>query len=186
MSECDRPLATLLTAEVDELAGRSETEVSRHVRDCPRCGSAARSILAANDALDDALGGGKAINVETLIARAHANTEPARPRSRRPRWSVPRIGWLPLGAAAALGVLAATVIALLVPTNTTEQPLPGVEWFAQPEEPVVVDAPGYNVAVIATTNPDITIFWFIKETDDAPPTDSPYDGPIAIGPGNGL
>ena len=45
---------------------------------------------------------------------------------------------------------------------------------------MLVDAPGYNVAVIPTTDPDITIFWFYKEKDDDQDMDM-RGGPAAAG-----
>ena len=192
MSACDRPVEALLTAELDELAGQAETELGRHVHDCPHCSAAARKILAANVALNDSLVAQRTTDGRDLIARARsgANSSAAVPAWRRLRWPGLQPGWRWVPIAAGIGTLA--IAAILLAVSESEQPLPGPEWTPDPvapdyaAQPLLVDAPGYNVAVIPTANPDITIFWFSKENDDAQEVDPVRDGPIAIGPGNGL
>ena len=192
MSSCDRPQDALLSAEPDELAGRAETELSRHVRVCPHCSAKARTILAAIGALHRDLDAGRAVDAvgkEALIARARAQPETSTRRFawRHTRWSA-LDEWPSLRAAAALGAIAVAAITVLFAVGGREETLPGPESVPErtPKAPLLVDAPGYNVAVIPTTNPDITIFWFSKENDDAQQADAVRDGPIAIGPGNGL
>lgn len=192
MSTCDHPVEALLTAELDELAGEADTELGRLVRDCPHCSAASRRILAANVALNAALDEGRVLHADSLIARARSEEEAAvagrtwwraRATAVPPAWR-----WMP--AAAAVGTL--SIAAILLAVVGSEEPLPGPEWnpdAAMPEfaaQPLLVDAPGYNVAVIPTANPDITIFWFSKENDDAQEVDPVRDGPIAIGTPNGL
>lgn len=190
MSASGRPLAALLTAELDELAGEADTELGRLVRDCPHCSAAARKILAANEALNASLAEGRILHADSLITRARSRERTAvAGRTWRgvripaaPPWR-----WVP--AAAAVGTLA--IAAILLAVVGREEPLRGPEWdpdTATPEyaaQPLLVDAPGYNVAVIPTANPDITIFWFSKENDDVQEVDPVHDGPIAIDP-NGL
>ncbi|MDE0661703.1 MAG: hypothetical protein OXI79_18870 [Gammaproteobacteria bacterium] len=186
MTACDRPVEPLLTAALDELAGTADTELSRHVRDCPHCAAAARKILAANDALDASLREGFVLHRASLLARAPSK-EPTPGASRR-RWRAPwpanrpALGWV----AAAVGLVAvATVIVVVTPR---QEPLPSPRLAAEPpateqaSQPLTVDAPGYDVAVIPTENPDVTIIWFAKETDDA----DVVDGPIAVDPTSGL
>ena len=192
MSACDRPVEALLTAELDELAGEADTELGRHVRDCPHCSAAARKILAANVALNTSLAEGRALPGASLIAQARSEQiSPAAGRAWwRARMPVPQSVWRWVPAAAAVGALAIAAVLLVV--FGTEEPLPGPEWSpdqttpSYAAQPLLVDAPGYNVAVIPTANPDITIFWFSKENDDAQKVDPVHDGPIAIGSGNGL
>ena len=191
MTSCDRPLDGLLSAELDELAGRAETELSRHVRVCPHCSARARKILAASGALHRGLDAGRAVDAvdkEALIARARSETSTRRFTWRDTRWSAPFGDWAGLRAAAALGAMAVVAITVLFAVGGREETLPDAESLPEPihNKPLLVDAPGYNVAVIPTTNPDITIFWFSKENDDAQQADAVRDGPIAIGPGNGL
>lgn len=192
MTACHHPVEPLLTAELDELAGKADTELGRHVRDCPHCATAARKILAANDALNASLAEGRILSGGLLIAEARSRKGKApegrawwgsRVPAAQPAWR-----WLP--AAAAVGTLA--IAATLLAVFGNEEPLPGPEWNPDPitpehaAQPLVVDAPGYNVAVIPTANPDITILWFSKENDDVQEVVPVRDGPIAIGPGNGL
>lgn len=191
MSTCDHPVEPLLTAELDELAGDADTELGRLVRDCPHCSAAARKILAANVALNASLAEGRIQHADSLITRARSKDQTAVAgrswwRARAPV-APPAWRWTP--AAAAVGTLA--VAAVLLAVVGSEEPLPGPEWNPDTTtneyaaQPLLVDAPGYNVAVIPTANPDITVFWFSKENDDAQEVDPVHDGPIAIDP-NGL
>ena len=198
MTACDRPVEPLLTAELDDLAGKADTKLARHVRDCPHCRGAARKILAANAALDASLAAGRVLRGDSVIAEARSRqdatrADPAwgsRVSAVRDRVAVVRGAWRWLPAAAAVGALA--IAAILFAVVEREEPLPGREWSPDPiasadaARPLLVDAPGYNVAVIPTANPDIKIFWFSKVNDDAHEVDPIRDGPIAIGPGNGL
>lgn len=191
MSTRDRPVEALLTAELDELAGEADTELGRLVRECPHCSAAARKILAANVVLNAALDEGRLPHADSLITRARSRQKTtaavrtwwrARVPAAPPAWR-----WVPV--AAAVGTL--SIAAILLALVDSEEPLPGPEWnpTTTPEyaaQPLLVDAPGYNVAVIPTANPDITIFWFSKENDDAQEVDPVRDGPIAIGAPNGL
>ncbi|MCY3622358.1 MAG: hypothetical protein OXH68_11700 [Gammaproteobacteria bacterium] len=192
MSAREHPVETLLTAELDELAGEADTELGRHVRDCPHLSAAARKILAANAALNASLAEGRVFRGDSLIARARSGeTTSTVGRARwRPRVPAVPAAWRWVPAAAAVGALA--IAAILLGVIGSEEPLPGPAWDPDPmtpeyaAQPLLVDAPGYNVAVIPTANPDITIFWFSKENDDAQRVDPVHDGPIAIGRGNGL
>ncbi|MDE0037487.1 MAG: hypothetical protein OXU77_07990 [Gammaproteobacteria bacterium] len=192
MSACKRPVDPLLTAELDELAGEADTELGRHVRDCPRCSATARKILAANVSLNASLAERRVLPGESLIARARSmQISPAAGRAWwRAQMPVAQPAWRWVPAAAAVGTLA--IAAILLAVIGSEESLPGPEWDPNqttPDyagQPLLVDAPGYNVAVIPTANPDITIIWFSKESDDVQNVDPVRDGPIAIGSGNGL
>jgi len=192
MTACHRPVEPLLTAELDELAGKADTELGRHVRDCPHCSAAARKILAANVVLNDSLVAQRTPDTRDLVDRARSEegaTAPI-PAWRQLRWPALQPGWRWVPIAAGIGTLA--IAAILLAVVESEEPLPGSEWKPDPitpeyaTRPLLVDAPGYTVAVIPTANPDITIFWFSKEDDDVQEVDPVRDGPIAIGPGNGL
>lgn len=191
MNACDRPVEPLLTAELDELAGQADTELGRHVRDCPHCSATARKIMAANVALNASLAEARVLHSDSLIARARLREKtavagrswwgtrvpPAQPAW---RWALP---------AAAVGTLA--IAAILLWVVGSEEARPGSDevastGFARTVEPVHVDAPGYAIAVIPTANPDLTIIWFSKEGDDDHQVDDIRDGPIAVGSPNGL
>lgn len=179
-----------MTAELDELAGEADTELGRHVRDCPHYSAAARKILAANVMLNDSLVVQRTTDAGDLVARARSGerVSVAVPAWRQLRWPGRQSDWR--WAAAGIGALA--IAAILLAVVGREEPLSGPHWAPgqiTPEyasQTLLVDAPGYNVAVIPTANPDITIFWFSKENDDAQRVDPVHDGPIAIGRGNGL
>lgn len=188
MSASGRPVEALLTAELDELAGEADTELGRLVRDRPHYAAAARKILAANVALSASLAEGGVLRSDSLITRARSKEETAVEgrswwRARVPA-APPAWRWIPV--AAAVGTLA--VAAVLLAVVGSDEPLPSPEWDPETTsaeyaaQPLLVDAPGYNVAVIPTANPDITIFWFSKENDDAQEVDPVRDGPIAIDP----
>ena len=190
MTHCDRPVRPLLTAELDELAGQADTELSRHVRDCPHCAAAARKILAANDVLNASLAQRPVLRSASLRAQARAKAQVH--GANRPPWRAgwllnrPAIGWV----AAAVGLVAVATTILVV--SALKEPMPSrklaVEHPAtgQAAQPPTVDAPGYHVAVIPTESPDVTIIWFTKENDAADGADAIRDGPIAVDPVNGL
>ena len=61
----------------------------------------------------------------------------------------------------AASVAAAAAIALLLLRMPTLEPLP------PPVRPLaLVDAGDHNLVVMPTRNPDITILWFYKETEE--------------------
>ena len=192
MTTRDRPLEPLLTAELDELAGKADTDLARRVRGDPRFSAAARKILAANSALDAALAisatstastasaASRATNAPALIARARSS-ERSRASGRRMQWPVIPGAWL--WTAATVGTLAVWAIMVVFAWRTTSpaDPESRPEVAAEHAEPSV-HAPGYSVAVIPTSNPDITIIWLTKESDDGQHADAIRDGPIAVGP----
>lgn len=180
MSAREGPVEALLTAELDELAGEADTELGRLVRDCPHCAAAARKILAANEALNASLTSSRATNASALMARARSS-ERSRASGWRMRWPVIPAGWL--WTAATVGTLAVWAIMVVFAWRTTSpaDPESRPEVAAEPAE-LSVDAPGYSVAVIPTSNPDITIIWLTKESDDGQHADAIRDGPITVGP----
>ena len=190
MTTCERPVAPLLTAELDELAGKADTELAGHVRECPHCAATARKILAANDALNASLSHARAVHSASLLLAARSGAQAMgadRPRW-RPEWLAngPTLGWV----AAAVGLVAVATVLLVV--SALQEPVPSPESAAEQRavehasQPLIVDAPGYDVAIIPTENPDVTIVWFSKESDDADAVDAIRDGPIAVDPANGL
>ncbi|MYD98041.1 MAG: hypothetical protein F4X98_11755 [Gammaproteobacteria bacterium] len=176
MSRCAR-LAELLTAEPDELAARTGSDLARHIRECPHCTTAARAMLAANDGFREVLEFPGRVDVDAVLRKAHTATTRSRP-GRRAWFTVPA----PARVVAATSLVAAFAVAVALKMhNQADKPLPNKQWTPLAEEqPVLVDAPGYNVAVIPTTNPDITIFWFFKENDDEQDVDL-RGGPPAVG-----
>lgn len=141
MSDCTLNVDALLDADPDELSGAADSEVGRHVRDCPQCRDAARTILEATDRLRAVLDAPPPpLDVDAVLARA---------KRRRPlagRW---------------LAVAAAALLAGLWLFGERERPLPGEPPPPRPEAYPLVEASGdRDVAVIPTANPEITVLWF--------------------------
>ncbi len=188
MSACECFVDPLLTAELDELAGEADTELGRHVRDCPHCSAAAQRILAANATLNESLTLARQPHSGSLIARARSQNRSAG----GPWWRVPwdaggnRLVW----GAVAISVLAVWVALVAVGIRHDRLPdsrsVPEHAAAERTAELLRVEAPGYHVAVVPTANPAITIVWFSKENDDANAVDAIRDGPIAVDPANGL
>ena len=152
MSDCPCS-AEVLTADIETLRSRSDTDLARHIATCPDCGTTAATILAATAALAEALDDAPVPDPALLVQRA---TEPRRPVVREFRLA--RLTWaLPLSGTAA----AATTLYLAL---VTPDPVPeGKSWTpSPPQAPPLVDAPGYDIVVLPTTDPDITIIWLVK------------------------
>ena len=179
MNRCAR-LAELLIAEPDELAARGDTDLARHIRECPHCAAAARAMLAANHGLREVLGVTGRVDVDAVLRKAHTATTRS-PPGRRAWFTVPA----PARVVAATSLAAAIAVAVALKMHhQPDKPVPSEQWTpVAGEQPVLVDAPGYNVAVIPTTNSDITIFWFFKENDDDQDMDM-RGGPPAAGTDN--
>lgn len=170
MSVCEAYRDRLLDAEPSEFRVDASTDLADHVRGCAGCRAAAREILRADDALAHALAAGLAavpqLDAAAVVANALATrTRPAGAAVGAPpmnRRGAPVEGRGALGARARWMALAvAASIAALLLLARRELPPPGVELAPRLATPVTVEAPAdRNVAVIPTTNPDITVLWF--------------------------
>ena len=151
MSECVRALDTLLEADLDELEGRADSDLGRHIADCAGCADAARAILDGNRALDRVLDAAPSIDASAIVARAKLGTVRGNRHAERTRgraWH----RWAGLATAAALAA------ALL---TQRESPLPGVALPPRPETRATIETPANrSYAVFETDNPDITVLWF--------------------------
>jgi anti-sigma factor RsiW len=135
----------MLEADLAELEGTIESELSRHVRDCAQCAAAARHILAAERELRHALS-----NAAPRLAADHAIQRATR---RPPPY---RRAWPAIALAAA-----ATLAALLL--GRPEPIGPGLPSTPPPRvgSGLAVEAPpGRSVAVFHTDNPNIVVIWF--------------------------
>lgn len=149
MMDCRAVRDALLEADLAELRGERESDLSRHLAGCADCRAAATRILQAEGALLHALQAPEARRpIESVVAAARA--EAARRAMRRRAWR----RWVPLAAAAGLGAL--------VWINRRDPPrLPPPPRDSGPTATVTVEAPpGRNVAVLKTGNPDIVVIWF--------------------------
>lgn len=143
MMACRAVRDALLEADLAELRGERESDVSRHLAGCADCRAAATRILQAEGALLHE----PRRPIEAVLAAARA--EAGRRAMRRRAWR--RL--TPLAAAAGLGAL------LWVARR--EPPLPAPAPDTRPTPTVTVEAPaGRNVAVLETGNANIVVFWF--------------------------
>lgn len=166
MNTCKSMRQMMLTAIPQVLHGAADDPLARHISMCPACARLARQLLSQTEYLDQALdAGAPPLDVDAVLARAAA-AEPdgpvpsaAEPRTMhaRRRW----MRWAPLAIAASLAALLLVV--------RTESPGPPTSVSSErsgvlPSQshafPTVQSAPGRNVAVIPTDNPDITVVWY--------------------------
>jgi predicted anti-sigma-YlaC factor YlaD len=150
---CTEARDRLLEADLAEIQGEADTDLSLHLLGCAACRAVAerlsaeeRSLAAALDAVRPRLG------VEEALTRAEAESA-----SRRGVLTLPlRKAWslVPLAAAAA-------VAGILVTGNGGQLPGEPIDVAAVSETPVptVVESTGQSVAVFETENPDIVVVW---------------------------
>ncbi len=151
MRHCTDLRRLLLEAEPEELAGRGPSPVAEHVRTCGACRSVAEGILAETAALGRHLAYlSSAPDVDAILTAAGVGGEAAFTPAkviRFPSWRK----WSALAAAAAVAGL------LFLPGDA---PLQAPRTITLGPPPLVEAAPGQNVAVLPTANPDITVLWF--------------------------
>jgi anti-sigma factor RsiW len=142
---CGDARELMLEAEPGDLHPESISPLGSHLRTCAACTADAARIRAANASLEGAL--------EALVA----NPRPAAPVAvvRQRRRGIVRIA-VPLAAAAAL--------LLVVLEERTQTMLPILLPVEQVPDAPVVNATGDGaVAVMRTSNPNITIVWQLEE-----------------------
>lgn len=156
---CQRPVADLLRADVDELDGSGSSELAGHIRNCEPCGALARSILSGYGTLDDTLEAAVRVQERSIVGLGRARAAGG-VRSRF-RWALPIPPVWATATATAASIAAALALVLPAPQDPRLDPA----W--QPPDAAasvpIVSAPQHNVAVIQTDDPDITVFWFYKE-----------------------
>src|ERR1043166_3406376 len=136
----------MLEADRTDLAGATDSDLSRHLRGCAGCRAAADRILEVERELGRALAAGaprRAPNDAVLTATR---------RGVRRRWM-----WrsAPLAAAALLAAV------LLGRHPTVERSWPSAQTPPATAD-IAVEAPGGSVAVFRTDNPDVVIIWFFR------------------------
>jgi hypothetical protein len=153
----------LLEADPAELLGEGDSTVALHVAGCAACTAAARRILRSQQELADALSqlserAAPAAGAGVVAVGPVASAETAGRRAPGARRRLLR-AMPPLAAAAVL------VLFLLQQRAVDE--LPRLEPVPEPtayalDMPVVNATDGSDVAVMQTTNPNITVVWFLK------------------------
>jgi hypothetical protein len=144
MIDCATATDLLLEAEPAELRGAGGSELAAHVRGCAACRGQAELLLAGQARLAHAL--------DTLTS-LHTAAVPAR----RPLWRWASRVLLPLAAAAA-----AMIVIVSRAAEPDGQALPPlvVPPARIAEVPVVNAGTARNVAVMRTSDPNITVVWY--------------------------
>lgn len=144
--DCTAARHAMLEAEAEELAGRSGSELSRHVAACDACRAAAAEILAAERGLAEWLrAAGPTDDASSALARARAT---AQRRARRRR------------VAAGASALAAAALAAVVLIPRGRAPLPPLAVAPAAPGFTVTAPPGRDVIVMHTSNPKIVVVWY--------------------------
>ena len=151
MSGCPRT-SELLTADVETLRRQTDSDLARHIPTCPDCHATAARVLAATVALSEALDDIPAPDAALLMRPDMGrHTRWRKFMDARPRWVLPLAGTATSAAALYLALVA------------TGPALEGEPWSPPSRRPPpLVDAPGHDIVVFPTTDPDITIIWFVK------------------------
>jgi len=144
---CEQATALMLEADLTELAGLGESELTSHLAECAACRERARRIVAAEQAL------GRVLDDVRPRAGVGRRSGSSRPTGRG--WRYIRKVWVPLALAAGVGAL------MLIP---------GGEPPPEPVAPIAaeaaasrlrVDVPAGRSAVLyETDNPDVIVVWF--------------------------
>jgi hypothetical protein len=161
---CDDALHELLDAELEVLGRPGEGELAEHLRSCARCRDIASRLVENERTLAEALARHalqpKATVVGSIVARARVEEAERqsisilRPHVPR-RWAL----WAPALAAEAL------VGIMLWPSGKPVDPRTVVPAPRVPPPPRIQPPPGTDAAVLATSNPSITVVWLLGGTD---------------------
>ena len=159
---CENALRDLLDAEPEAYSGTGDGELAEHLRSCSRCSRVAAHLRKEERILAEALGSNavepEADVVRSIVGRAHAAGEFGRPEVVAARSLVARrwAHWVPALAAAALVAVA------LWPSAPASVSDPSIALKPQtPPPPRIHAPPGTDVAVLATSDPSITVVWIL-------------------------
>ncbi|MGD8866391.1 MAG: hypothetical protein PVI01_02155 [Gemmatimonadales bacterium] len=147
-TDCDKALERLLEADPAELAGRGDSELASHVRECDRCAAVGARLLAGQEPLAAELTEWRPrTDVGSALRAVHAR------RGRTLHWE--RVWrWAPVAAAAAL---AAAMVLQALPSRMVE----GGRVPAVAEVEPLLEAPsGENVLVFETRDGSTKVIWF--------------------------
>lgn len=166
MNTCKLMRRMMLTASSEALHGMGDDPLARHIETCPACALIARRLLRRTEELDQVLdAGGLAPDVDAILAQAtgaEASERVVAAEGRRsPRSRVRWRRWAPLAVAASAAALLILVRARS-PGPQRSARVDRSEAMVAPSEafPTVQSAPGHNVAVIRTDDPDLTVVWY--------------------------
>lgn len=159
MNDCNSIISRMLEAPLEELDPASEGEIAEHLRGCASCRAAAEAIVVETRALGEWRSPMGDPDLDAILVRAGVPAEKAASTGMGRRNGTK--AWLGLAAAAAL----ATVL-----LRPSPPPMPGEGPTPRtPSPPPLVEAaPGRDVVVLPTRNPDITVVWFYDSEESAP------------------
>lgn len=148
-ADCRHQLDRLLAADPAELAGRGDSDLALHVRECNRCAAVAARLLAGQEQL--------AASLIELRPRTEASVALAAVHARRGRKLAWESAWR-WGPVAAAAALAAAMVLRALPSRTMEGGrVPVAEIQVEP----LLDAPsGENVMVFETRDRSARVIWF--------------------------
>ena len=147
---CAEAYPAILEADPSDLEGLGESDLARHIRECPRCQEMASAVLSGERALAQGLVSAVAPpDLDALLDEALGPAAETKSLRFRP-WRY-GLTLLPVAAAAAM-------VALFL---GSEPQLPGDPYFPPELTPGLGLAvpEGQNVAILATNDPDITVLW---------------------------
>jgi anti-sigma factor RsiW len=144
---CATARDALLTADPAELAGRTGSELSRHLETCPACRQTAAQLVSALHALAADLVP-PADGTDRVAARA-ALASAARRRART------RMAGRLVPLAAAAGLASLLLVRRTPPLVPTVTPAP-----VRIHDVSVTAPPGRSFAVLHTADPGIVVVWF--------------------------
>ena len=153
---CDRATALLLEADLAELEGLGQTDLTAHLERCGGCRERARRIVAGERALGAALEGiGLARGARDAGLGESTSDQRTAPVPSRRGWRAVRRAWIPLALAAGIGAL------ILIPGS---EPAPVVTRSVALDDDagrLRVDVPaGRNAVLYETENPNVIVVWF--------------------------
>ena len=154
---CSHAMELILEADVVELEGRNDSELSAHIRECSACAASVRRILSEQKELQQLLRAEHPrTSVDVAVARAGARGVSA--RRRRRMWQAA----IPLAAAAGL-------TGILLSNSSRPDSLDSLWRIPERSAGVGLDIetpPGKNVAIFEVEDrPDIVVVWFYDQGD---------------------
>ena len=146
--KCAEAVQHVLEADPSELRGEQDSPLSAHIRSCAQCRAVADRILEQEQALRDTM--------SSVRARV-----PAYEALQRARWHARRRNSRRLLVGLAPALAAAGLAGILIVGNGGLTPAePGQAIAIDSERPPLVEsAPGQQIAVFETDNPNIVVVW---------------------------
>ena len=146
---CTTARVLVLTAELSQLEGRNDSDLSRHLTECERCRTIAGVLLAAQRELHVELHSAPTTDANRAARHAVFTAHRRRARVRVVRWGAP------IAVAAGLATLLLTQRG---PGSIAEPPRLPAQTMQR--RVTVTPPPGRSVAVMQTADANVVILWF--------------------------